>query len=238
MSALTFHAQDGHYFLFDPAWFADIQVSHFSASHWRAQDAIIGQATGRGTTFFVRHRQGDLVLRHYRRGGIPGKVLSDQYLFTGLERTRPWRELKLLSWMQSQDLPVPSPVAAHVHRQGVIYRGDILLSMIAGSRDVHQYLCEKPLTAEIWHDIGNVIGKMHALQVHHDDLNIHNLLLDAQGKVWLIDFDRCGRRAGHGWKRANLKRLRRSLDKERGLHPSYHFAEDDWQALMQGYLAQ
>lgn len=32
--------------------------------------------------------------------------------------------------------------------------------------------------------------KMHIASVNHTDLNIHNILIDDQGKVWAIDFDK------------------------------------------------
>ncbi|MDF2179273.1 3-deoxy-D-manno-octulosonic acid kinase [Aliiglaciecola sp. CAU 1673] len=238
MSALTYGYQDDHHFLFDPSWFTKIEARHFAPSYWLEQGAVLGQAQGRGTTYFVRYDKGNLVLRHYRRGGIPGKLLTDQYLYPGLEHTRPWRELKLLSWMQSQGLPVPTPVAAHVHRSGLIYRGDILLSMIPNSHDLHRCLCEGAVGEDIWQEVGRVIAKMHALQVCHSDLNIHNLMLDDSGKIWLIDFDRCEKRQGQGWKKDNLARLKRSLEKEQGRMPDYHWQAQQWSSLMAGYNEQ
>jgi 3-deoxy-D-manno-octulosonic acid kinase len=68
--------------------------------------------------------------------------------------------------------------------------------------------------------------------VCHADLNLHNLLLDAQSRVYLIDFDRGTRRAAGAWKAANLARLRRSLDKVAG-HSSV--IAPAWDAFLGGY---
>ncbi|MBJ6889142.1 lipopolysaccharide kinase InaA family protein, partial [Vibrio cholerae] len=35
-----------------------------------------------------------------------------------------------------------------------------------------------------------------------------------QEKVWIIDFDKCYVQSGHSWKQGNLKRLKRSFEKE------------------------
>ena len=39
---------------------------------------------------------------------------------------------------------------------------------------------------------------------------------DAEGRVWIIDFDKCAVRAPGPWQQANLERLRRSLVKVAG----------------------
>jgi 3-deoxy-D-manno-octulosonic acid kinase len=66
----------------------------------------------------------------------------------------------------------------------------------------------------VWSRIGDTLGRFHREGVFHADLNAHNVLLDADEAVWLIDFDRGALRAsGTEWKRANLSRLFRSLQK-------------------------
>ena len=62
-------------------------------------------------------------------------------------------------------------------------------------------------------------------------------MLDARDQAWIVDFDKCGFRAGEGWKRDNLARLLRSLRKERRLDPRLHWSEQDWQPLLDGYAA-
>ena len=75
------------------------------------------------------------------------------------------------------------------------------------------------------------------------DLNAHNVLLDADGAVSVIDFDRGRLRAQSGggargiWATRNLERLRRSLAKiSRGL-PAGRYSVQEWEWLMAGYGA-
>lgn len=214
---------------FRPEWFND--------AHWRKQNAVIGQAFGRGTTTFFSYAGQEMVLRHYLRGGLPGKLLTDQYLYTGLQSTRSWREMRLLMKMLELGLPVPEPVAARVCKHGLVYRSDIVLLKIPGAIDIHNWLLERPLSDNQWQQIGFLIAQFHLYQVYHHDLNIHNIMTDDNGKLWLIDFDKCAIKQGESWKNKNLERLQRSLNKEAAAHPGYHFSMEKWQQLMRGYEA-
>lgn len=67
--------------------------------------------------------------------------------------------------------------------------------------------------------VAAAIAAMHDAGVWHADLNAHNILLDAAGKVWLIDFDRArdhGAPLSPALRVANMQRLRRSLEKVAG----------------------
>lgn len=51
-------------------------------------------------------------------------------------------------------------------------------------------LKQGPLADEVWHKVGQTVRRLHEAGVYHADLNSHNLLLDKEGKVWVIDFDK------------------------------------------------
>ena len=55
------------------------------------------------------------------------------------------------------------------------------------------------------------------------------------GAVFLIDFDRGAIRGGENWKQKTLQRLARSLYKIMAQTATFHFSQDDWQTLLQGY---
>lgn len=95
-------------------------------------------------------------------------------------------------------------------------------------------LQESPISDELYRKIGREIRKMHDAQVNHTDLNIHNILIDDQEKVWIIDFDKCYVQIGDSWKQGNLKRLKRSFDKE-VVKRAVKWSEFDWQPVVQGY---
>lgn len=211
--------------------------AYFDPAYWQQRDAVLGQSTGRGVTWFVQGPSGALVLRHYWRGGLIGKILGDCFLYSGLARTRCRREYALLTFLAELGLPVPRPVAARVVRQGLCYRADILLERIAEARDLVSLLRERPLSREEWMAVGALIRQLHEHCVWHSDLNSHNLMLDGSGKFWVIDFDKCDVRAPGKWQQGMLDRLLRSLRKELVCNVPFFWQESDWQDVMAGYQA-
>ena len=225
---------NSHVMLFDEEHFPKPTPKMFTGQYWQTQNAIIGQAKGRGTTYFFQHNNNEYVLRHYRRGGLIGKVLSDQYLYIGLEQSRAWQEFKLLQYMQTLDLACPTPIAAMLNKSGLYYQADIISAKIQGAQDLHHILLDRILTPDVWQKIGQTIAEFHNHQIYHHDLNIHNIMLDAKHGVWLIDFDKCGIRQGENWKKSNMARLKRSFEKEKRLGNIY-WESADWQKLMTAY---
>jgi 3-deoxy-D-manno-octulosonic acid kinase len=237
MTDFTQKTIDNNIILFDTAVFSDPTASMFKADYWQSKKSLTGSSSGRGTTYFFKYQSKEYVLRHYLRGGLMGKVLDDQYLFAGMNQTRPWRELHLLAQMHELALPVPYPVAAKVSRGFAYYRADLIIERIEQARDVHQLLLKKPLEERVWRNIGACIAQFHQQQVFHHDLNIRNIMLDAKQKVWLIDFDKCEFKTGNSWKKANLLRLERSLAKELKINKHYHYHQNAMQHLLAGYHA-
>ncbi|MDD1782054.1 3-deoxy-D-manno-octulosonic acid kinase [Enterovibrio sp. ZSDZ35] len=210
-------------------------ASHcFDVEFWQQKNAVLGSATGRGTTWFVQTQTVPAALRHYRRGGLFGKLVADSYLFTGWENTRAAQEFNLLHYIKEQGIAVPRPLAARAIRDGMTYRADLLVEKVDGAKDLVDILMQSPLSAEKYQEIGALVKKLHDAGVCHTDLNIHNILLDDKGEFWLIDFDNCGRRKGDSWKAANLSRLLRSFRKELGKR-AINWQESDWTELLKGY---
>jgi len=176
------------------------------------------------------------VLRKYYRGGILSKWVEDSYLFTGLKRTRAYRELSLLKKMYKKGLPVPGPVALMVEKNGFTYRASIIIGLIENAQDLFHVLRQRSLSADEWKAVGALIKQFHDKGVYHSDLNIHNILLDDQGKLWLIDFDK-GRLISNKSAKleTNLARLQRSLRKELSKFSDFKWQESDWSHLLDGY---
>lgn len=208
----------------------------FDAKLLTEQGAIIGYSTGRNTTWFFQQQDELFVLRKYYRGGVLSKWVEDSYLFTGLKRTRAYRELFLLRKMRKKGLPVPEPVALMVERKGFTYRASIIIGLIKNAQDLFHVLRQRSLSADEWKAVGALIRQFHVQGVYHSDLNIHNILLDDLGKFWLIDFDK-GRliSAGSDKLETNLPRLQRSLRKEDSKCSDFNWLEEDWNHLLEGY---
>ncbi len=197
---------------FDPAW--------FDAAFWQRHAAIVGQAPGRGTSLFVDAAKIAVadehwVLRDYRRGGMAARLSAARYVWTGLERSRAFHEMRLTAALYTRGLPVPRPVAAQVMRHGISYTAALLTVRLAGARALADCLDDglESNDPALLERVGATIRRFHDAGLDHVDLNARNLLITPDGSVWLIDLDRCRLRRPGAWQNANLERLQRSLAK-------------------------
>ncbi len=229
----VFH-QNNTYVWYDELLISDPEKSLFDIEYWQNQDAVVGNATGRGTTWFIQLDTMQAALRHYRRGGLFGKLVKDNYWFSGWETTRSAQEFQLLQTLSEAGVNVPKPIAARAVRTGLTYQADLLSQRIPNAKDLVGILQQQPVSAEMYQKIGQEIAKMHNLGVNHTDLNIHNILLDADQKVWIIDFDKCAQVPGSDWKNANIERLLRSFRKEKDKR-AIQWQEEDFTHLLLGY---
>lgn len=224
------------YVLYDSEIFTNSDDISFEVSTWANRSSIIGFAEGRGTTFFIDYQGRELVLRHYKRGGKIAEYIEDKYFWLGLSFTRAWREFKLLDYMQKCSLPVPRPVAAHVHKEGFFYKADLITQRIKNTHLLLNELKNNSLEEGHWIALGGTIRRFHDRGIEHVDLNVKNILLDDGGRFYLIDFDKCSKRkqAAH-WKQANINRLKRSLNKSAAMDSDIHFSEQCWCWFLKGY---
>lgn len=187
---------------------------------------------GRGAAWFVEAPFGNAVLRHYRRGGLVARLSREHYLWRSAAQTRSFAELVLTRTLFDAGLPVARPLAACYQREGGFYRAAILLQRIP---DVRTLASLADAHDAPWAQAGALIARFHRAGLDHADLNAHNLLFDAAGKAWLIDFDRGRlRRPARAWREANLARLLRSLHKRRGRR-SRDAVEADFARLRAAY---
>ncbi len=220
---------------YDENLFSGDPLQAFDPSYWQQQQKVTGSAQGRGTTWFVELANIEGALRHYRRGGLFGKVVKDQYWFHSWEQTRSYQEFILLQKLSQANVNVPRPIAARAVKNGPFYRADLLSEKVPNAKDLVDLLCSQPLNREIYQKIGQMVRRMHNAGVNHTDLNIHNILLDENEKVWIIDFDKCGFASlGGEWAEQNLARLKRSFLKEQPKFPT-HWSLECWQWLLEGY---
>ncbi|TGA73316.1 3-deoxy-D-manno-octulosonic acid kinase [Aliivibrio fischeri] len=215
---------------YDDSLLGDSPEQCCDPDYWQQQNKVIGSAQGRGTTWFVALDKMDAALRHYRRGGLFGKIIKDHYIFTGWEKSRSYQEFQLLKTLEEAGVNVPKPIAARTIKRNFCYQADLLSEKIPNAQDLVSILQEKPLSKEMYQKIGNEIRKMHAAQVNHTDLNIHNILIDDNDKVWIIDFDKCYQQKGDDWKKGNWDRLKRSFVKE-VTKRNIHWSEEEWASL-------
>jgi 3-deoxy-D-manno-octulosonic acid kinase len=207
----------------------------FTAEYWAARKKVVARAGGRGGVLFIRDDQHHWVLRHYRRGGLIGKLISDHYFWLGAERTRAFAEWRLLHTLRAQGFPVPTPVATRYVRHGFTYQADLITEALPAARTLAECITGAQLVDEYWRKVGVAIAKFHRAGVHHADLNAHNILLGEGGKVFVLDFDRGRIRTRGAWEAQVLARLKRSLLKIQRAGVNVKFNERDWVALLEGY---
>jgi serine/threonine-protein kinase RIO1 len=208
--------------LFDPTWI-------------RKNTLIKGQGLGRGQAIIFRHQDNNLVLRHYLRGGLVGRVNKDCFLRGTAMQSRAFKEMQLLANMQNNGLPVPRPVAARYQPSSIFYKTDILIEEIPNSQTLFDILLQRELTPMEWAKLGRVIASFHCNRIDHTDLNIRNILLDKDEKFWLIDFDKCRQRIHGRWRNNNLDRLERSFNKENESHALNGWTTQNWAKLRDAY---
>lgn len=209
-------------------------ASWFDAGDWQRAGAVALETSGRGEVLIVAHGDEKWVLRHYRRGGVVARFIDDHYLWLGAERARAFREWRLLRELHAAGLPVPSPVAAHVHRTGVIYTADIITAYLPDTRKLSWFIAQGRVPADSWPRIGAMIGTVHDHGVDHPDLTAHNILLDAAGRPFLVDFDNARRKPPGEWRGIGMARLNRSLRKV-ALETGTEFDASAWAKLEAGY---
>lgn len=215
----------------------NMSVQVHDLAHDQTHDLAREQAgIGRAQVVYFSHQDKSLVLKHYYRGGLVASFLKDQYLGFDVEKTRSFKEWRLLKQLRGFDLPVPEAVAARAVRGPAYFRADLITEEIEEARTLADVLSSGHLESETWQQIGACIKQFHAHDVYHADLNARNILLTAAGQIYLIDFDNSYIRSGsESWKSANLARLHRSLMKFKNSQSKFNFEEDDWSSLLEGY---
>ncbi len=227
---------ENQHILYDADALSETDTGIFEPDSLQARGLLTGSAPGRGTTWFFVHHDQPLVLRHYRRGGLVARLLHDRYVWTGLARTRAWREFQLLAHMLAAGLPVPPPVAVRVIRAGLYYRADLITRRILFTTSLAAALTTRGLDMTRWRTLGITLRRFHDAGVYHADLNAHNILLGKDNTVYLADFDKGAlRRPRARWQQDNLARLHRSLQKLKTAHAEFYYSTADWSALLDAY---
>jgi 3-deoxy-D-manno-octulosonic acid kinase len=158
---------------------------------------------------------GSVVIKHYRRGGLMRYFIKRRYLKFG--KTRAQREFELLDIVGTLGIKVPQPIA-YAYRDRLLYRAWLV------TREIHQPLSLARLSLQDEKKTGtameSVIEQISSLiqnNILHVDLHPGNVVVDAAGKVYLLDFDKGSVYHGNRQKLKNryLTRWQRAVAKHR-----------------------
>jgi 3-deoxy-D-manno-octulosonic acid kinase len=246
MTILVEQSQKHTLMLLPAAKSLDLTALHFDPDFLTKQALITKTAQGRGTVYFFALGNSELVLRHYKRGGLIARVSTDKFLFKNLKSTRCYEELNILQHLVGENVNVPIPIAGRICKSGLTYTADIITKVIDNSFELDFLLTNGPLPKATWQAIGAQLKKMHNAQVFHGDINVKNILVaqgENQEQVYILDFDKCSIMPGSNWKPANLARFQRSLVKHKTKQSSqsseqkntYHYQHSDWEELLKAY---
>ncbi len=225
------------FILHDETAIHKLESHHFDVSYWQDKPGFSRIDGGRGGSVKILIDGQVAMLRQYLRGGLIARFLTDQYLWLGKRKTRPWREWSILQLARKAGLPVPKPFGLCVSRTGLCYRATLMTDFFEDTETLAESLMHNTLPRESWVKLGRLLKQFQAKGFCHADLNANNILIDHQGKFFVIDFDRARMMTALGdWQWRPLYRLQRSLDKINRTR-YLHYGDDDWQALMDGYQA-
>lgn len=224
--------------LYDGSLINHMREAWFDAATWSGAPAAPGYSGGRGTTLYITCEGQSWVLRHYHRGGTVARFAGDRFAWLGRDRTRSFAEWRLLAHLGEAGLPSPRPVAARYVRHGLLYRADLITVRIPDVVPLSTRLARAPLSGAVWHRVGECVARFHAAHVCHADLTAHNLQINGNDEIYLLDFDRGRIMPGPGpWREGNLERLHRSLTKI-SAGGGLPFGESQWAAVLDGYRAR
>jgi 3-deoxy-D-manno-octulosonic acid kinase len=195
---------------------------------WRGEaDEWVGG--GRAAHPVIPAEGGSVVVRRFLRGGAIRHLNRDRY-FLG---DRAAAELAASEAARHGGVRTPEVVALGRRRSGLGYRSMIATRRVPGATDATVQLADPAAREWILRAIGDQIASLHASCVTHPDLNVRNVLVDADGRIWLIDFDRARLFTGPvpaSQRTKDILRFARSAEKLG--HP---LGPEDWAALRAGY---
>lgn len=140
------------------------------------------------------------IKKHYwRKGGM--KLLKDYYIYLGLVRTRPVRELQnyidfahIINKTNNDKvknlIEICTPVCSFIEKKGILYTGDIVLSKIDGLT-FDQYILNNELTNQIYDDLRFSFEVLFQNGIYNIDMNLKNIIYNHfTNKISFIDFDK------------------------------------------------
>ena len=158
---------------------------------------------------------GPVVVKSYHRGGLLRHLFGS--IHTRMFQTRCRLESNTLAAVQAFGGKVPKPVA-YVEEGEFFYFAWLVTEKIEGSKTLIQYISEHPEQAkEKLEMLSEQIRILIRKKVHHIDLHPGNAVVDNQGAVWLVDFDRAYQYEGsqNRLRDLYLRRWRRAVIKHR-----------------------
>lgn len=134
---------------------------------------------------------GPVIVKCYHRGGLFGRFVRDRYLMMG--KTRGQLEYEMLECVNQLGVDAPKGIA-FAYSGFPFYRAWLIMSEIIGKRSFallstkNEDLCREHIPALISH-----LSLLIRNRILHIDLHPGNVVLDREGRVFILDFDNAKR---------------------------------------------
>lgn len=157
--------------------------------------------------------EGSVVVKHYTRGGLIRKINYNTYLKTSNYRCKD--EFDILNNLYKAGLNVPEPIA-YVVSGTLLYNAWLVIREIEKSQTLVEFSTSTPkkLPSAI-KQLRKQVELLIEHRIHHVDLHPGNVLIGADNKLFIIDFDKANTFAGSTeelWKKYT-SRWQRALTK-------------------------
>lgn len=144
---------------------------------------------------------GPVLVKHYYRGGFIRHFNRRTHLRFGLPRCR--TEYEMLQTLRRTGVQVPEPVAYALYGR-IFYHAWLITKVIPNVQTLAAVSTDDPGRAlKILPEVIRRINRLIDIGILHVDLHPGNVLVDDQGSVFLIDFDKAKT------KQCDMDRLRR-----------------------------
>jgi 3-deoxy-D-manno-octulosonic acid kinase len=158
---------------------------------------------------------GAMVIKHYRRGGWMRQFVENKYLRWG--KPRCGAEFDMLLQVRRLGVHAPEPIA-YASLGRLLYRCWLVTREIPVQSSLAELSRSDPQAAlKMMPSVAVQIARLIAHGIWHVDLHPGNVLIDAHGKIHLIDFDRARENISERirLRRRYLKRWERAVSKHR-----------------------
>lgn len=164
---------------------------------------------------------GSVVIKRCMRGGLLGNVITHTYVRLG--KPRPRIEYEQLERARDLGITVPEPIC-FAYRGTLFYTAWLVTREIENQISLARLSLTDPAAALLAVDnVAPLIRRLADNRIYHRDLHPGNVLVDADHRVYIIDFDKAGTHRGGATvlRKKYIKRWGRAV-KKYGLPPMIH----------------
>lgn len=188
MDEIVYHSIDG-YRIGSTRGLATSQAVHLVEAFQNPPERATGVLAGRtSVTETDLAGVGQVIIKHYRRGGLLANLIKHHYLKTS--KTRGQIEFEQMERAGKHGINVPQPVAFG-YRGRLIYRAWLVTQKVMDCQTLALYSQISPeRIPAIMEQLGRQIRLLVKNRILHADFHPGNVLVDNSQQIYIIDFDK------------------------------------------------